>query len=154
MLLVDLRRLSQGPVDTAADLPADDETFAGLDLALAGPLAVTGRLQLTSDGDYFWHARLSGTAAGECRRCLGEVPIEVDAEIRVMFTSDSDAADDPGVYLLAEQASEINLSEAVREELALAVPRYVLCRDDCAGLCSGCGADMNAGPCRCAAATT
>lgn len=154
MLLVDLRQLREGPVVTKAGLAPDDETFSGLDLSLAAPLEVDGRLQQTSDGDYFWHAWLRGLARGECRRCLKEVEFGVDSELRVLFTSDPDAVDDPGVYQLSEQASEINLSEAVREELALAVPSYILCREDCAGLCPGCGADMNAGPCRCTPVTT
>jgi uncharacterized protein len=38
----------------------------------------------------------------------------------------------------------------VREELALATPGHLLlCRDECAGLCPKCGADLNAGPCAC-----
>jgi uncharacterized metal-binding protein YceD (DUF177 family) len=38
----------------------------------------------------------------------------------------------------------------VREELALAAHAHLLlCREDCAGLCPRCGADLNAGPCAC-----
>jgi uncharacterized protein len=39
----------------------------------------------------------------------------------------------------------------VREELGLAVPKFLECRDDCRGLCPNCGKDLNAGPCGCAA---
>jgi len=38
---------------------------------------------------------------------------------------------------------------ALREELALAVDVYPLCREDCRGLCPRCGADLNQGPCPC-----
>jgi uncharacterized protein len=62
---------------------------------------------------------------------------------------DPDAADDPSVYPLAASATHLELGEAVREELALAIPAFPLCREDCAGLCPGCGADLNAGPCGC-----
>jgi uncharacterized protein len=31
----------------------------------------------------------------------------------------------------------------------LELPLAPLCRDDCAGLCAECGADLNAGPCGC-----
>jgi uncharacterized protein len=51
-------------------------------------------------------------------------------------------------------AGRIDLAEVVREELALAVPPFVLCREDCAGLCPKCGSDLNAGPCECAPAET
>ena len=45
------------------------------------------------------------------------------ADIGVLF--------DESRYLLAAQA------------------HLLLCRDDCAGLCPRCGADLNAGPCAC-----
>jgi uncharacterized protein len=47
------------------------------------------------------------------------------------------------------QATELELGEMVREELILAVPPYVLCREDCRGLCPQCGNDLNEGPCSC-----
>jgi uncharacterized protein len=37
----------------------------------------------------------------------------------------------------------------IREELILAVPEYVLCREECRGLCPRCGKDLNEGPCAC-----
>ena len=39
--------------------------------------------------------------------------------------------------------------EAVREELILSVPDYVLCTDECKGICAGCGVDLNTGTCTC-----
>jgi uncharacterized protein len=37
----------------------------------------------------------------------------------------------------------------VREQWLLAVPTFLLCRDDCKGLCPTCGVDLNAGECQC-----
>jgi uncharacterized protein len=37
----------------------------------------------------------------------------------------------------------------VREEFVLAAPAFVLCREDCPGLCAQCGSDLNEGPCAC-----
>ena len=42
----------------------------------------------------------------------------------------------------------------VRELVLLDVPSTPLCRPDCAGLCLTCGANLNDGPCGCAAAPT
>jgi uncharacterized protein len=77
----------------------------------------------------------------------------VDADVDLLFSDDPDAADDPSVYPLASEATHIDLGEAVREEFALAAPTYVLCREECAGLCPRCGADLNAGPCGCGSPT-
>jgi uncharacterized protein len=152
MLRVDLRDLNRGPVETVGRLGPDDPVFDGLGFELAGPVSVDGRLQETSPGEYFWRGRLHGERQANCRRCLTDVRQPIDLELSVLFSDDPDAADDPSVYPLPPQAATLDLGEAVREELALAVPPYVLCRDDCAGLCPRCGADLNAGPCQCAPA--
>ncbi len=149
MLRVDLRDLHRGPVETVGRLPPDHPAFAGLGLALAGPLAVEGRLQETGPGEYFWRGRLHGLRQASCRRCLTDVTQPIDVELSVLFSDDPDAADDPSVYPLPPHAATLELADAVREELALAVPPYVLCREECAGLCARCGADLNAGPCSC-----
>src|SRR6185436_6751772 len=85
----------------------------------------------------------------QCRRCLAPVTVPVETKIGALFAQDPDAMEDPDSYPLAPDATEIDLTPAVREELILAVPRYVLCRQDCRGLCPRCGHDLNIGPCDC-----
>ncbi|HXE58925.1 MAG TPA: DUF177 domain-containing protein [Gemmatimonadales bacterium] len=152
MLSVEVRELRRGPVETDGIVQPDDPLFEGLGIELVGPLAVHGRLQATGSDEYFWRGRLTGRVRLECRRCLVEITHAVEAEVSALFSADPDAADDPSVYPLAPSAPEVDVSAAVREELALAVPAYALCREECAGLCPTCGADLNAGPCRCASA--
>jgi uncharacterized protein len=153
MLRIDIRDLQKGPVRTDGELEPNDPAFEGLDLNLSGPVSVTGQLQATGGGEYLWRGSMHGTMEGECRRCLGEVRTEVDIDVdAAIFTTDSEAADDPDCYPLPERATHIDIRDVVREELALAAPtRLLLCRDDCAGLCLTCGADLNAGPCGCTA---
>jgi uncharacterized protein len=125
--------------------------FEGLALQIVTPVTVTGRVQATDEGEYLWRGSISARVASECRRCLKPVEQDVTVDADVLFSADPDAADDPSVYPLAASATALELGEAVREELALAVSQFPLCREDCAGLCPGCGADLNAGPCSCAA---
>lgn len=151
MLRVDIRDLQRGPVRTEGQLPPDDPTFAGLGLDLAGPVVVRGQLQATGEGEYLWRGDLHGVVRGECRRCLTEVLDEVDVAVdAAVFSSDPEAVDDPDFYLLPDRAGAVDVGVVVREELALASQAHMLlCRDDCAGLCPRCGADLNAGPCAC-----
>jgi uncharacterized protein len=151
MLRVDIRDLQKGSVKTVGELRQDDPAFHGLELDLAGPVSVTGQLQATGPGEYLWRGSIHGALHGECRRCLGEVQSELDINVdAAVFSSDPDAADHPDFYPLPERASHLDIRDVVREELALATPsRLLLCRDDCAGLCLSCGADLNAGPCGC-----
>lgn len=149
MLQIDLRELQRGPVDTPAQVAPDDALFQGLDFTLTGPVRVGGRLQATGEGRYYWQGSLSAEIATECSRCLTAVRAPITAEVGALFSEDDLAADDPDAYLLPPNAMEVDLRPAVREELVLAVPAYVLCREDCRGLCPQCGKDLNAGPCGC-----
>ena len=153
MLQVDLRELARGPVETKAELARDDPLLEGVAVALADPVAVGGRLQPAGEGRFYWQGSLRTRVTGECRRCLAAVSRVVTANIGVLFTEDPDALEDPNSYPLPPDATVIDLTPAVREELLLAVPQYLECRPDCRGLCPRCGQDLNAGPCGCAPAT-
>jgi uncharacterized protein len=152
MLRVDVRQVHSGGAETRGMLAPDDPALAGLDIVLGRPVEVSGRLQSTEGNDYLWQGRIQTMVVGECRRCLGRVEQEFDDQVDVLFSPDPDLAEDPGVYPLPADPAAIDVTAAVREELALRTPTFPLCREDCQGLCPGCGADLNAGPCGCTAA--
>jgi DUF177 domain-containing protein len=152
MLRVDLREVAHGPVETPGEVPVTDSLFEGLDFTLTEPVRVTGRLQPAGEGRFYWHGRLATRARSACRRCLEPVVAPIAAEVAALFAQAADALDDPDAYPLPARATEIDLTPAIREELILAAPQYVLCREDCRGLCPRCGQDLNAGPCGCAPA--
>lgn len=151
MLQVDIRDLRQGSVETIGQLLRDDPIFEGLAIDLDSPVGVSGRLQRTGDEEFFWHGRVQGRIRGACRRCLTELVYPLDVECEVLFSADPDVADDPAVFPVQAPVTRVDVRPAVREEIALAVSAYPLCREECAGLCARCGADLNAGPCGCAA---
>lgn len=145
---VDLAQVGSGPIDTIGTVAASAPMLADVDFRLAAAVAVTGRLTESGPGRYYWHGRLRTAVAASCRRCLVPVPVDVAAEVRVLFTEDA-TADDPSAYVIPRGAREIDLDATIREELILAVPTYVLCREECRGLCARCGKDLNEGPCDC-----
>ena len=153
MLRVDLRELARGgAVDTQGELKQDDPALEGVDISLREPVSVAGRLQSIGEGRFYWQGTARTVVEGECRRCLTPVATPLQLEIGALFTQDPEAVDDPDSYPVAPDAAEIDVTRAVREELLLAAPRYVLCREDCEGFCPQCGKDLNAGPCGCAPA--
>ncbi|HWC73589.1 MAG TPA: DUF177 domain-containing protein [Gemmatimonadales bacterium] len=153
MLRVDLRELARaGAVETRGELQQGDPALEGTDFTLQEPVVVNGRLQSIGEGRFYWQGRVRTVIQGECRRCLTPVATPLNLEIGALFTQDADA-EDPDSYSVPADATEIDVTPAVREELVLAAPRYVLCREDCKGLCPQCGKDLNAGPCGCAPAT-
>jgi uncharacterized protein len=153
MLRVDLREVARGPVQTRGELDQADPLLEGLDVALGAPVHVTGRLQATGEGRFYWHGALKTVVTGECRRCLTPVTAPVTADADALFTQDAEAEEDPDAYPLAPDATAIDLAPAIRQEVLLAVPRFLQCREDCRGLCPRCGQDLNAGPCGCPPAT-
>lgn len=44
----------------------------------------------------------------------------------------------------------LDLTESVRECIILAFPTYPICQEDCKGLCSHCGKNLNVEACQCA----
>lgn len=153
MLEIDLRDATRGPVETLGELAGDDPLLAGLHQRLSAPVGVTGRLQPAGRGRFYWQGTLTTVVAGECRRCLAAVTLPVRADVGALFVQGAGAADDPDTYPVPPDATVVDLRPAVREELLLAVPEYLLCRDDCRGLCPQCGKDLNTGPCGCGRAT-
>jgi len=67
----------------------------------------------------------------------------------IFVDADDDEADNADVYRLEPWAQELDLRPALREQWLLSDPGFVLCREDCQGLCATCGADLNAGACGC-----
>jgi len=92
-----------------------------------------------------------------CDRCLAPVAVPMEVEFETAFIPQAKAAgatenvelhaEDMG--LAAFEGDAIDLDELVREQLLLALPSRHLCREECAGLCPTCGADLNAGRCGC-----
>ena len=148
MLRIDLSALRNGPIDMAQTVPADDSALEGLEFQLDGGVRLSGRLSETGPGRYYWHGQLLAQVSQPCRRCLTSVAVDVDRAMELLFTED-ETAEDPAAYVIPPRAADIDPGVAVREELILAVPDYVLCNDECKGLCAGCGVDLNVDSCTC-----
>jgi uncharacterized protein len=152
MLHVNLSKVHDGPVETTGEVAQNDPVFAGLDMSLARPVTVTGRFSSAGEDKYYWRVRFETTVRTECRRCLAEVLVPVDESRGLIFSADEETPEGDGCYTIDERARDLDLTEALREEVFLAVPAFVECRPDCKGLCPRCGADLNDGPCGCAPA--
>lgn len=110
---------------------------------------------LTPSGQVLVRGRAEIPLVCECRRCLERVERRLDQELALVWApseqSMGESDRDGDIRVIDPRASEIDLAEAIREEVVLGVPLYVVCREECKGLCPHCGADLNDGPCGCAA---
>ncbi len=151
MLKLSLGAVSRGEVRVRDDVPPDHPMWDGLQVSLAGPLHVDLTARGVGEGVF-----LRGTVRGKlrlpCRRCLAETEHELDEAVDFLFDeirADEEEEMEGEVYPLPERGDELDLADAVREQVLLRVPQYVLCREECRGLCPRCGADLNDAPCGC-----
>lgn len=90
------------------------------------------------------------TAVGECVRCLDPVEQELDVYYQELFSYPDRAAHHTKVAGkdqedMDEEERELDgdlmdLEEIIRDALVTAMPFQPVCREDCPGLCSECGA--------------
>jgi uncharacterized protein len=121
------------------DVPVADFDFGGQRYRIPGG-AVAAMLDVshTTTG-YSLRLRLETPLEGPCMRCLEEAGQLVSVDAREV--------DQPGggeelssPYLEEEQ---LDVAAWTRDALALALPTQIVCREDCLGLCSVCGENLN-----------
>jgi DUF177 domain-containing protein len=90
---------------------------------------------------------VSGTArvslTGECVRCLDAVERELEADFQELYVYPGRDADDDASRL---EGDLLDLEPVLRDAVVLALPFQPVCRDDCPGLCSECGAHLALDP--------
>jgi uncharacterized protein len=96
--------------------------------------------------------QIHGAVALQCHRCLEPYLLEVETTFSyVLVPRDAEEAEDEGidVEISAYDDDVIDLGGVFREQLLLQLPMRYICREECKGLCPGCGADLNIEECRC-----
>lgn len=139
-------------LDLAEDIRVLDES--------ATPTVCTAVLTITPRSGSLLHVRGHVTASQtlQCSRCLVSFDYPVDASID--FELSPAAALGPAEEHEHElsraeldrefyEGDEIEPAAIVREQVLLALPMVPVHRSDCKGLCTVCGADLNAGECGC-----
>ena len=99
--------------------------------------------------------KLSTAAAAECSRCLAAIAHPVSFAFEATYYPQIDVVtgrvvaphqDDLGFDL--SNNHELDLTEATRQHIELALPMQPLCSATCAGLCATCGRNRNAERCQ------
>ena len=110
------------------------------------PVRVAGRLA-DKAGVFRLTARAEAPVETRCARC--GVPVaytkDLDLALTIVRSAGQDAAED--VYEV--EGDSFELDEIIREQLILNMETTVLCREDCKGLCTKCGRNLNEGECGC-----
>jgi uncharacterized protein len=93
-------------------------------------------------GGYALRLRFSAGLSGPCMRCLEPASPSVAVDAReVDQAGGGDELSSPYV-----EGEVLDVAAWARDAYALALPAQLVCREDCAGLCPECGANLNADP--------
>ncbi|MFF9343590.1 MULTISPECIES: YceD family protein [unclassified Streptomyces] len=160
-LVFDTHELGRRPgalqrISRTVDAPADLGVAGVVGVPEGAPVEIELRLESVMEG-----VLVTGTARasaeGECVRCLEPVELELDADFQEMFSypdSDdrgrvkavADDEDDEDESMTPLEDGMFDLEPVLRDAVVLALPMQPVCREDCAGLCSECGINLNDHP--------
>ncbi|HEX4106635.1 MAG TPA: DUF177 domain-containing protein, partial [Solirubrobacteraceae bacterium] len=132
-------------------------------LSLAGhtyqvePELVPIRLDIsrTTGNGYALRLRFEATLTGPCMRCLDDAASTFAIDAREISQPDERREREAGRGRSKREIERddlvspyiedgvLDLKSWARDALALALPAQLVCREDCAGLCPECGANLN-----------
>jgi uncharacterized protein len=152
---IELENLEGGKGSFAHVYQPDDLNPVDERVSLSAPAEVNGNVRL-SGNQVFVNGHVDTRVQVECDRCLKPVELPVNADFTLEYISGSDY-ESSQVAELTEDAmlvavfdgEAIDVDEIVKEQILLAVPTRMLCREDCKGICPDCGSDRNTGECNC-----
>jgi uncharacterized protein len=155
-MIYNVAQLMKAPIGTTQVNDFHEEDFqAGDDIQVVGPLDGHVRMRRTNQG-LLVDGWVDLTLQLECNRCLkvSEQPMHITFEEQFYPTVDVVSGlplaplDEEEIFPI-DAHHELDLTEAIRQNTLTALPMVTLCQEDCKGLCSQCGHDLNLGPCEC-----
>lgn len=145
-LVIDTRELGRRPgsmrtlsrsVPAPADLGVDV-----LGVAEGSQLDLDLRLESVMEG-VLVSGTVRGEVTGECVRCLDPIASPLVVDVQELFAyPGQEHHDDDETELRQLEGDLLDLEPTLRDAVVLALPFQPVCRVDCPGLCSQCGARL------------
>ena len=124
-----------------------DAEFLGETYKFIEPLAVEGRVY-NNGQSLTLEAQVSGRMITECARCLDEVEADVEFSVHELLSQREEGAEEDEDIILFD-GYEIELDDIIADHFLMNISGRYLCSEDCKGLCSVCGQNLNHGECSC-----
>lgn len=134
-------------IDIDSDVNLQNADFLGEEYVFSKPVRVRGAI--TNNGQAL---ELKAVASGEmtthCARCCKELTLAVEFPVEeVMTQEDGEVSADEDIVVFS--GNEIDIDDIILNNFLMNVQGKYLCKEDCKGLCSMCGKDLNEGECSC-----
>jgi uncharacterized protein len=136
---------------------------------LRGSLELTqytkGALVINLPEGVYYDLTLSNTGTGvllsgsivakaltDCTRCTDETQIDIQASVEGYYIIDRkyhEIAEENDNSVIVSENGKVDLAEPIIAALVYEIPFVVLCKENCAGLCDKCFANLNYEECTC-----
>ena len=162
-MLISLQELEVREVDFSQRFAPGTLDLGG-ELRQSGVLSTKGRAELLEEHrggkNTVEDIRVVGDFSTEiearCARCVEPVPTKIGGDFDLLYRplgvdagrderSISEAETEIGYY----SGEGIDLEDVLREQILLALPAKIVCRESCRGLCPRCGKNLNVESCAC-----
>lgn len=154
-MIYNVAQLLKSPIGSTMDVELDNDDRLVLndeEAQLAGPITGQVRLHHTNQGVY-----AEGTAYVpvhlSCTRCLKDFTTTLALPLREEYYPTVDVETGLPVRVPESETAfpidehhQVDLREAIRQNLVVNIPMQTLCSEECQGLCAVCGRDLNAEP--------
>jgi len=156
-VFISLHKLEQSAVRFAVDVPPGEISFDE-QMTQASPLHAEGVAEIlhASLGEIRISGKLAVQMEAPCDRCLEPAAIPVAREFDLVYVPADEAqtagekeVDEAGIEVGYYEGSGLELNDVLREVVLLDLPMQVVCREDCKGICPGCGGNRNQRTCDC-----
>lgn len=95
---------------------------------------------------------LSFGLRARCSRCLTDVELDLKSDVNLILTPKEELFSESGDGDLDHDFYEgdtVDISGYLRELIAISIPFNIVCGEQCKGLCSNCGINLNTADCDC-----
>lgn len=155
-MFIEIEDLKPEPLHIHHVFQAVEIEFSHEDAALAKPVTVDFLLE-HKDSDLQINGRVETAINFKCSRCNKEFARDISAGFDLSYLPQPEWSDENVEVELKYEDMEVafyngiafDVRLMVLEQIELAIPMKLVCREDCKGLCSQCGADLNKGICSC-----
>ena len=132
---VDIAKINDTILRLEEVVPAKDWGMDSPDVKFVDDIRLSGEFSRI-DKEILVNADIVLDREITCSRCLKHCKQTIKQNFKKSYDSS----------ILSE---DLDIDGDLREEILVNFPMKVLCKDDCKGLCSVCGADLNLNECKC-----
>src|SRR5262245_24933843 len=152
---IELDNLEDGKGSFAHTYQPEELNLVDERVRVTEPVPVNGGVR-SSGNEVQVSGRVETRVNVECDRCLKAIEFPVSTGFKLQYITGQQYQMSHGAELTEDELAlsvfdgdAIDVDEIVREQLLLSVPDRALCDENCKGICSICGTNLNIGSCEC-----